>query len=93
LEIEAMGHTVDDKKPLLNRVRRLRGQLSSLEKALEAEVGCADVLQQIAAIRGAVNGLMSQVLEGHLRQHLVPAANGADEELESVISVLRAYMK
>lgn len=88
-----MGHTVDDKKPLLNRVRRIQGQLSSLEKALEAEVGCAQVLQQIAAVRGAVNGLMAQVLEGHLRQHLVPATEGIDDELESVIRVLRAYMK
>src|SRR3546814_6892404 len=45
--LSAMGHTVDDKRPLLNRVRRIQGQLSSLEKALEAEVGCAAVLQQI----------------------------------------------
>ncbi|HEY9544623.1 MAG TPA: metal/formaldehyde-sensitive transcriptional repressor [Solimonas sp.] len=88
-----MGHTVDDKRPLLNRVRRIQGQLSSLEKALEAEVGCAAVLQQIAAVRGAVNGLMAQVLEGHLRQHLVPTAADVDDELESVIRVLRSYMK
>lgn len=88
-----MGHTVDDKKPLLNRVRRIQGQLSSLEKALEAEVGCAAVLQQIAAVRGAVSGLMAQVLEGHLRQHLVPTTNEVDDELESLIRVLRTYMK
>ena len=59
-----MSHTQKEKKALLNRVRRLRGQLDGLERALEEEQGCYEVLQQIAAVRGAVNGLMGQVLEG-----------------------------
>ncbi|MBK1723598.1 metal/formaldehyde-sensitive transcriptional repressor [Thiocystis violacea] len=91
-----MPHTVEEKKPLLARVRRIQGQAAALERALEQESDCSAVLQQIAAIRGAVNGLMAQVLEGHLREHL-----GAEErtpqqrheDLEQVLGVLRSYLK
>ena len=62
-----MSHTIRDKKALLTRVRRIAGQAAALEKALEQESECAAILQQIAAIRGAVNGLMGQVLEHHIR--------------------------
>ncbi|MCR6553657.1 metal/formaldehyde-sensitive transcriptional repressor, partial [Aeromonas sp. CPF2-S1] len=57
-----MSHTVHDKKKLLARVRRIKGQTGALESALEQETDCAAILQQIAAIRGAVNGLMLEVL-------------------------------
>ena len=91
-----MPHTIKGKKPLLTRVRRIKGQTEALEKALEQESDCSAVLQQIAAIRGAVNSLMAEVLEGHLREHL-----GADnippqqrsEDLNQVIAVLRSYLK
>ena len=91
-----MPHTIKNKKQLLTRVRRIKGQAEALERALESEADCSAVLQQIAAIRGAVNGLMLEVLEGHLRDHL-----GADElppeqrqeDLEQVVSVLRSYLK
>ncbi len=69
-----MAHTARDKKPMLTRIRRIKGQAEALEKAVEEETECSAVLQQIAAIRGAVNGLMTEVLEGHIREHL-----GADE--------------
>jgi len=62
-----MSHTVHDKKKLLARVRRIKGQTGALESALEQETDCAAILQQIAAIRGAVNGLMLEVLEGWIR--------------------------
>ena len=91
-----MTHTVRHRKNLLTRIRRIRGQAEALEHALEKGSDCSAVLQQIAAIRGAVNGLMLEVLEGHLRDHL-----GADElppeqrqeDLEQVVSVLRSYLK
>ncbi len=91
-----MTHTVRHRKNLLTRIRRIRGQAEALENALEKGSDCSAVLQQIAAIRGAVNGLMLEVLEGHLRDHL-----GADElppeqrqeDLEQVVSVLRSYLK
>ena len=69
-----MSHTIHGKKKLLARVRRIKGQTVALETALEQEGDCAAILQQIAAIRGAVNGLMLEVLEGHMREHL-----GAEE--------------
>lgn len=91
-----MSHTVHDKKKLLARVRRIKGQTGALEIALEQETDCAAILQQIAAIRGAVNGLMLEVLEGHMREHL-----GAEEtthaerleDLDQVVRVLRSYLK
>jgi DNA-binding FrmR family transcriptional regulator len=91
-----MAHTIKGKKQLLARVRRIKGQADALERALDQEAECLAVLQQIAAIRGAVNGLMSEVLEDHLREHLGPEVADArqrSDELEQVISVLRSYMK
>ncbi len=91
-----MAHTIKGKAKLLTRVRRIRGQSDALEKALEAEASCTAILQQIAAIRGAVNGLMSEVLEHHLRDHLGSDASDAeqrDRDLEEVVSVLRSYLK
>ena len=91
-----MPHTIREKKSLLTRVRRIRGQTEALEKALEQETECTVVLQQIAAIRGAVNGLMVEVLEGHIREHLGTEAVSPEqrgEDLEQVVSVLRSYLK
>lgn len=91
-----MGHTIHEKKRLLTRIRRIKGQAEALEKALEQETECIAVLQQIAAIRGAVNGLMTEVLEGHIREHLGPDAISPDqrkEDVEQVVSVLRSYLK
>nr|WP_279577247.1 metal/formaldehyde-sensitive transcriptional repressor [Pseudomonas sp. LA21] len=81
---------------MLTRVRRIKGQSEALERALEAGSECAAILQQIAAIRGAVNGLMAEVLEGHLRDHLGDAERTAaerQEDLGQVVSVLRSYLK
>lgn len=91
-----MSHTVQEKAKLLARVRRIRGQVEALERALEAEEGCTVVLQQIAAARGAMNGLMAEVIEDHVRTHIAsPAiksnsdrARGADE----LIEVVRSYL-
>lgn len=91
-----MAHTTGDNKKLLARVRRIKGQTQALEKALEEGVDCGAILQQIAAIRGAANGLMGEVLENHIREHLgadkVPPAQRRDD-LEQVVGVLRSYLK
>ena len=58
-----MSHTIREKIKLLNRVRRIRGQVEAVERALEQELGCADVLHLVAAVRGAINGLMAEVME------------------------------
>ncbi|MDA8254929.1 MAG: metal/formaldehyde-sensitive transcriptional repressor [Betaproteobacteria bacterium] len=91
-----MSHTVHEKKKLLIRVRRIKGQVEAMEKALNEESDCAAVLQQIASIRGAVNGLMAEMLEGHIREHLgteVVLPEQRQQDLEQVISVLRSYLK
>ena len=91
-----MAHTIKAKKDLLSRVRRIQGQAGALERALEQETECSAILQQIAAIRGAVQGLMAEVLEGHLREHLVSETSSPGErarDLEQVVSVLRAYLR
>ncbi|KGT95043.1 hypothetical protein NG99_05220 [Erwinia typographi] len=91
-----MSHTIANKKKLLTRVRRIRGQADALEKALESETECIAILQQIAAVRGAVNGLMSEVLEGHIREHLMDERYSMSEkerDMEQIVSVIRSYMK
>jgi DNA-binding FrmR family transcriptional regulator len=91
-----MGHAVKDKQKLLNRVRRIRGQLDAIERALEEEKGCMDVLQQITGCRGAMNGLLAVVLEDHIRTHLVDAdahEEGQEDAKEQLINVVHSYFK
>ena len=89
-----MSHTLKHKKPLLNRVRRLRGQLEALERALDEETGCYPILQQITAIRGAINGLMATVIEGHIREHMQPLLEQDEPQAtEELVKVLRSYFK
>jgi FrmR/RcnR family transcriptional regulator, repressor of frmRAB operon len=91
-----MAHTLKDHKKLLNRVRRIRGQLDAVERALEQEAGCSAVLQQATACRGALDGLIAQVVEGHIREHVIdpeaprndPRAQAAEELVEIVHSFL-----
>lgn len=92
-----MSHTAREKSKLLSRVRRIRGQVEALERALEAERGCAEILQQIAAVRGAVNGLMVEVMEDHIQTHLASPQPGNDakrrDSADELVEVLRAYLK
>ena len=90
-----MSHTITGSAKLLARVRRIKGQAAALESALGAGTECMEILQQIAAIRGAVNGLMLEVLEGHVREHLGPEADPAQrgEDTEAVVAALRSYLK
>jgi DNA-binding FrmR family transcriptional regulator len=92
-----MGHTIREKTKLLARVRRMRGQIEAVERALDEEKGCTEVLHLVVAARGAMNSLMAEVLEGHIREHVIdPArernssrARGAEELIEAVQSYLR----
>lgn len=91
-----MSHTVRDKAKLLARVRRLKGQMEAVERAVEAEIGCADVLQLVASIRGAVNGLTLELMEHHVRTHIVSpdeATGSPAEGAEELIEVLRTYLR
>ncbi len=90
-------HTVRDKQRLLDRVRRIRGQVEAIERALETEAGCEKVMHQIAGVRGAMAGLMSEVVEDHIRTHLVdpekhPGALNV-EAADELMAVVRTYLK
>lgn len=92
-----MSHAIRDKQKLLARIRRIRGQVEAVERALEAEEGCEAVLHRIAGARGAMAGLMAEVVEGHVREHLVDAEKhpGALDEdaVEALLEVVRSYLK
>lgn len=92
-----MAHTVREKTKLLARVRRIRGQIEAIERALDSEKGCTEVLHQIAAARGAINGLMAEVLEDHIHMHVANPEIETDAErmkgAEELIDVVRAYLK
>ena len=92
-----MSLTVREKAKLLARVRRLKGQVEAVERALEAEVSCSDVLQLVASIRGAVNGLTVELMEDHIRMHVVDPAREPDPDrargAEELIEVVRTYLR
>ena len=90
-----MSHTIRNKANLLARVRRIRGQVEALERALEEERGCSEIMQQIAAFRGAATGLMTEVIEEHVRTHVAnPSSNASRERgADELVDILRAYMR
>ena len=92
-----MAHTARQKSKLLGRVRRIRGQVEALERALDGEKDCAEVLQQISSVRGAISGLMAEVIEDHINMHVANPAIKIDSErtkgAEELIDVIRAYLK
>ena len=92
-----MPHTVRDKKRLLDRVRRLKGQIEAIERGLEEEREAADILHTLAACRGAMNGLMAEVMEGHIREHVVdvehPLTKARAAAVEELIDVLKTYLR
>jgi DNA-binding FrmR family transcriptional regulator len=87
-----MAHTIKDKKKLLPRIRRIKGQTEAIERALESKVECDEILQLVASCRGALNGLMAELIEGHLRFHVLdprqktlPSQLDAADELMAVV--------
>lgn len=92
-----MAHTTHDKARLIRRIRRIRGQVESIERALSEEADCYEVLQQVAACRGALNGFMAELFAGHIRCHVLdedekprPRQQRAAQEL---IDIVNSYMK
>jgi DNA-binding FrmR family transcriptional regulator len=92
-----MPHTILEKTKLLNRVRRIRGQMEAAQRALEEEKGCAEVLHIVVAARGAINSLVAKIIEDHIRTHVLDPvlkhrsskARGAEE----LIDVVQSYLK
>lgn len=92
-----MAHTSHDEK-LLNRVRRIRGQLNAVERAIEEQQECADVLQTLVACRGAMNALVVELLDGHIRYHIVdpdarPPSSKQAAATQALLDILRAYVR
>ena len=90
-----MGHTVLHKKRLLHRVRRIRGQIDAVERALVDERGCAEVMLTLAASRGAIHSLMVELLEEHLHTHVLVATAGAKQRkaADEIAKVFRMSLR
>ncbi len=91
-----MPHIVKEKQKLVARIKRIRGQVDAIERSLSTGDDCADVLMLLANVRGGINSLMAEVLEDHIRLHmLTPDKNSAPptELAEDLIDLVRAYLK
>jgi DNA-binding FrmR family transcriptional regulator len=92
-----MSHVTKEKAKLLNRLRRMRGQIEAMERAVDAENECATVLQQATACRGALDGFIAEVIEDHIREHMVDPQAGRDSPqalaAEELIEVVHQYLK
>jgi FrmR/RcnR family transcriptional regulator, repressor of frmRAB operon len=92
-----MSHTLEDKTRLLQRTRRLRGQVEAIERALQQDADCARVMQLTVSVRGAANSLMAELLEDHIRLHVSDPAHDRDRErakgARHLIDVVHAYLK
>ena len=90
-----LSHTTKDKKKMLSRIRRIKGQAIAIERAVEGDGDCEDILQLVASCRGALNGLMAELIEGHLRFHVLsPGQKTLPSQLkaaEELISVVKRY--
>jgi len=92
-----VAHTTQEKQSLLVRVNRIAGQLESIRKAIEDEKACPEVLQQIAACRGAINSLLVEIIEGEIRFHVLTKGARADSRearaAENLVEILHRYIK
>jgi DNA-binding FrmR family transcriptional regulator len=92
-----MAHTTKEREKLLNRIKRIKGQVIAIEEALDGNEECSKVLQTIAACRGAINGLMAEVLEGHVRFHVVDSNRKQTPEqaeaTDELIDLVNRYLK
>jgi len=92
-----VAHTAEEKKKLLVRINRIQGQLQGIKEAIEEERQCDEVLQQIAACRGAMNGLLVEIMEGEIRFHVLTKNTKADSRemkaAENLVGILHRYIK
>jgi DNA-binding FrmR family transcriptional regulator len=92
-----LAHVIVEKQKLLNRVRRLRGQIEALDRAVEAEEECNEVMRLLTAARGAINSIMAEVVEDHILLHMIDPdrkpSRSEQEAADELIEVLRTYIK
>jgi DNA-binding FrmR family transcriptional regulator len=85
--------TSKEKLELVNRTKKVIGQLEGVLRALNQEEPCADVLQRLSAARGAINSLMAELMEDHIRNHMPRNSKSAGEAADDVIQIVRTYLK
>ncbi len=92
-----MVHIVSDKQKLLNRIRRIGGQVSGVEKALQDDQDCVTTLQTLVACHGAMKSLMAEIIEDHVRSHVVDPndkpTSQQSQAAEELIEVVKSYLK
>ncbi|PZU58040.1 MAG: transcriptional regulator [Sphingobium sp.] len=91
-----MGHIVSDRQKLLDRVRRIAGQVAAVERQLTGEADCSATLQLVASVRGAVGGLMEELIESHVRDHVArPGLSDGERQAasEELLALIRRYGK
>ena len=91
-----MGHVAQEKQKLLNRLKRIRGQVEAIERAVESDDECTRVLQQATACRGAMEGFIAEVIEDHIREHMIdPSAETDDPRrvaAEELVGIVHSYL-
>jgi DNA-binding FrmR family transcriptional regulator len=89
----AIRETNRDREKLVTRARRIRGQIEAVERGLANEKeDCADTLRLLAACRGAINSLMAEVMEDHIRDH-IGGSKASQEVTDDLLAIVRAYLK
>ena len=88
-----MAKISKNKLDLLNRTKKVIGQLESVLRALDADEPCAEALQRLAAARGAINSLMGELMEDHIRNHMPHNSKSSEEAADDVIQIVRSYLK
>jgi len=88
-----MSHLSREKLDLVNRTKKVIGQLEAAERALNEDEPCAEVLHRLAAARGAINSLMAELMEDHIRHHMPSKSRTSEEALEDLIGIVRSYLK
>ena len=88
-----MAHLNREQLDLVNRTKKVIGQLESVQRALEEDAHCADVLQRLAAARGAINSLMGELLENHILNHMPRKNRASAEAAQDIVEIVRTYLK
>lgn len=88
-----MSHLSREKLDLVNRTKKVIGQLESVQRALNEDASCADVLQRLAAARGGINSLMGELMEDHIRNHMPRNTRSSEEAAEDLIEIVRTYLR
>ena len=88
-----MSHLSREKLDLVNRTKKIVGQLEAVGRALDQDEPCAEVLQRLAAARGAINSLMGELMEDHIRNHMPRNTKSSEEAADDLIEIVRTYLK